>query len=286
MDRRRFVSRLGIGGAAAVAVSAPVGAYAAGSRTGHERMTGGFRSSVSAGMRRGGVTVWWSRSPGPALGGGERTLALSFDDGPTDLFTPRVLEILGRYEVPATFFVIGELVRRRPDDVRRMTEMGHEVGNHTFDHHSAAIQTVDEVRTTITRGAEAIAEVTGTLPRWFRPVRGHITGTVLNAAAELGHEIAMWSVSRDPGVGTADDDVDGVRRNYVDGAHDGGIVIFHDGIGRSAFEFTGPDEQLVRQRRTEITALPDVIETYLAEGYRLTTVSGLFDPAPVAPGAP
>ncbi|MEN9504839.1 MAG: hypothetical protein RI958_765 [Actinomycetota bacterium] len=276
MDRRSFVTRAGLGGAAvAAAVGVPVGAFAAGNHRGSERMTGGFRSNVSAGMRRGDITVWWSREQG--TDGGERSLALTFDDGPTGLFTPNVLDILARYDVPATFFVIGELVRRRPDDVARMVELGHEVANHTYDHHSAALQTGGEVRSTIERGADAVAAVTGERPRWFRPVRGHVTGAVLQAAAELGHDVALWSVSRDPGVGTPDDDVDGVRRNYIESAHDGALVIFHDGIGRSAFEFTGPDDQLVLQRSTEIAALPAVIETYLAEGYRLTTVSELFD---------
>lgn len=284
MDRRTFVTRAGLGGAAvAAAVGIPAGAFAAGHHRGSERMTGSFRAGVSAGMRQGNVTVWWSRTEPTDSSTGQRTLALTFDDGPTGLFTPEVLDILERYTVPATFFVIGELVRRRPDDITRMIEQGHEVGNHTFDHHSAALQTVAEIRTTIERGAEEIENVTGEAPRWFRPVRGHITGAVLHAAADLGHEIAMWSVSRDPGVGTGDDDVDGVRRNYVDGAHDGALVIFHDGIGRSAFELTGPDDQLVLQRRTEIAALPSVIESYLAEGYRLTTVSDLFYGASATP---
>lgn len=266
--------------AAVAATSIPAGAFAAGQHRGHGRLTGEFRSNVSAGMRQGGVTVWWSRTSSAVESDQGPTMALTFDDGPTGLFTPSVLDILERYKVPATFFVIGELVRRRPDDIARMIEQGHEVGNHTFDHHSAALQTAAAIRTTIDRGAEAIAEITGERPRWFRPVRGHITGAVLHAAADLGHEIAMWSVSRDPGVGTADDDIEGVRRNYTEGAHDGAIVIFHDGIGRSAFELTGHDRQLVLQRSTEIAALPEVIETYLSEGYRLATVGEMFADAP------
>ncbi|MEK7425801.1 MAG: hypothetical protein AAB131_18410, partial [Actinomycetota bacterium] len=59
--------------------------------------------------------------------------------------------------------------------------------------------------------------------------------------------------------------------------HDGGIVIFHDGIGRSAFEFSGPDEQLLTQRRAELAALPDVIERYLADGYEFLGISDLID---------
>ena len=61
--------------------------------------------------------------------------------------------------------------------------------------------------------------------------------------------------------------------NYITTIHDGAIVIFHDGIGRSAWELTGPDDQLVTQRTAEIEALPAVIDRYLADGYELVTIS-------------
>jgi len=271
VDRRKFLTRLGIGGAGALAVAAPAVAYAAGVHNGESRLSGDLSASVKAGQRQGDVNVWWSVTTT------DKVLGLTFDDGPTEQFTPEVLDILDRYQVPASFFLIGEMVNRRPDDVRRMVEAGHEVANHTFDHYSAAIQSVADVRTTVERGADAVAEVTGSRPRWFRPVKGHVTGALLEAATAMGHDMAIWSVSRDPGIGTADTDVDGVRQNYIDAVHDGAIVIFHDGIGRSAWELTGPDEQLVRQRRTEITALPDVIERYLADGYTFHTLSTLID---------
>jgi peptidoglycan-N-acetylglucosamine deacetylase len=271
VDRRKFLTRLGIGSAGALAVAAPGAAYAAGLHNGERRLSGDLSASVKAGQRRGHVNVWWSVTTT------DKVLGLTFDDGPTKQFTPEVLDILDRYQVPASFFLIGEMVNRRPDDVRRMVEAGHEVANHTFDHYSAAIQSVADVRTTVERGADAVAEVTGSRPRWFRPVKGHVTGALLEAATAMGHDMAIWSVSRDPGIGTGDTDVDGVRQNYIDAGHDGAIIIFHDGIGRSAWEFTGPDEQLVRQRRTEITALPEVIERYLADGYTFHTLSTLID---------
>ncbi len=272
MDRRRFLKRLGLGTAGVAAVAVPGGAYLAGEHFGETRLDGDYSASVKAGQHRGNVNVWWSRTAA------DKVLALTFDDGPTEQFTDEVLDVLAQYEVPATFFLIGEMVRRLPDHVRRMIEEGHEVANHTYDHHSAAIQSPDAVRRTVERGADAVADILGERPHWFRPVKGHVTGALLDAAAEMNHEIALWSVSRDPGVGTADGDVEGVLRNYVDGVHDGAIVIFHDGIGRSAFEITGPDKQLMRQRRAEIDALPSVIERYLADGYTFLDLSELIPP--------
>ena len=275
MDRRRFLRSAGIGAVGAAAVAAPAGAYLVGRNNGEQQLSGDYTSSVKAGQRRGSVNVWWS--VGGPNGPGDKVLGLTFDDGPTTQFSAQVLDILGRYDVHASFFLIGELVERHPDLARRMIDDGHEVANHTFDHYSAAIQSADEVRRTVERGADAVATVSGERPRWFRPVKGHVTGALLAAATEMGHDVALWSVSRDPGTSIADDDVDGVRTSYERDIHDGAIVIFHDGIGRSAFELSGPDDQLVTQRRTEITALPDVIETYLADGFRFLTLSELID---------
>ena len=276
MNRRRFLTRLGIGGAGVAAVAVPGASYAAGVHVGETRLSGHYHASVRSGQQRGHLNVWWSAG-GPELT--DKVLALTFDDGPTKQFTGEVLDVLERYEVPATFFLIGEMVNRRPDDVRRMLDAGHEVANHTFDHHSAAIQSPDQVRRTMELGADAIASISGERPHWFRPVRGDVTGALMDAAHEIGHEVALWSVSRDPGTGprTADDDVDAVRGNYVDAVHEGALVIFHDGIGRSAFEVSGPDDRLLTQRRAEIDALPGVIERYLADGYRLLTVTDLID---------
>ena len=274
MDRRTLLKRLGLGGAGALGASLPVGGYLTGLHNGEHRLSGYYTASVSAGERQGNVRLWWSvdagRSADPT-----KMVALTFDDGPTRQFTSKVLNILADHNVPACFFLIGELVRRHPDLVRRMLEEGHEVGNHTFDHYSAGTQSPDDVRRTVERGANAIASISGERPRWFRPVRGHVTGALMQAVADAGHDMALWSVSR--GDAAADDDVQAVRENYITTIHDGAIVIFHDGIGRSAFELTGTDDQLVTQRTAEIAALPQVIDRYLADGYELVTLSQLID---------
>lgn len=268
MDRRTFLTRASVGTAA---VAVPAGGFLVGEHMGGVHVSGNYAASVAAGAGRGTATVWWSAD------GATRRLALTFDDGPTEQFTAEVLDIVDRYSVPATFFLIGELVERYPDLVRRTIEAGHEVGNHTFDHYSAAIQLPDEVRRTVERGADAVAELLGVRPRWFRPVRGHITGSLLAAVNEIGHDLAMWSVNRGEAGAVGATDVDAVRQHLVDSVHDGAIVILHDGIGRSAWEWSGVNTDLLRQRRTEVEALPAVIERYLADGYEFTTVSDLID---------
>ncbi|MCU1358713.1 MAG: polysaccharide deacetylase [Ilumatobacteraceae bacterium] len=280
MDRRTLLKRLGIGGGVALGAALPAGTYFAGLHNGEFRLTGEFVADITAGQRQGHVRLWWSVDQGESDDGSKR-LALTFDDGPTTQFTAKVLDILAEHKVTATFFEIGELVRRHPDLVRRTLDEGHEIGNHTYDHLSAGVQSPDEVRKTVERGADEIARISGSRPRWMRPVKGHVNGALMQAAAEMNHDLAIWSVSR--GDAAADDDVDAVRQNYIDTIHDGAIVIYHDGIGRSAWELTGPDDQLVTQRRTEIAGLPDVIDKYLAEGYEFLSLSDLVDQSKTSP---
>jgi peptidoglycan/xylan/chitin deacetylase (PgdA/CDA1 family) len=271
VDRRRFLKRLGFGGAGLLGVSAPAGSYLAGRHLGEVSTTRHWASSASGGERNGHASVWWS------VGTDEKKIALTFDDGPTKRFTPEVLDILDQYDVAATFFLIGELVTRRPEIVTRMIETGHEVGNHTFDHFDAAGQSPDEVRRSMEKGADAVAHVLGDRPRWFRPVKGHVTGALLNTAVELGHDIALWSVARGAFGPGADGDVGAVREHVTESVEPGSVVIFHDGIGRSDWDWSGPDQQLITQRRTEIDALPAILEDILARGYEFTTLSTLVD---------
>ena len=77
--------------------------------------------------------------------------------------------------------------------------------------------------------------------------------------------------------GAAASDVDGVRRHMTDAVEPGSVMIFHDGIGRSDWDWSGPDQGLITLRRTEITALPAILEDILARGYEFTTMSELVD---------
>ena len=203
-------------------------------------------------------------------------VALTFDDGPTPDLTPQVLVILARYGVRATFFAGGALVEAHPELLGQVHEAGHEVANHTYDHISAEQLDRDEVLATVERGADAVAEVLGDRPRWLRPVKGHVTGSLLRAAARVGHDVALWSLSRGPRT-VPDTDVSAVREHLARRVHEGAIVMLHDGVGRSALDPFGPSDRLGRRRATELAALPAVVEGWLADGYRLVTISELID---------
>jgi peptidoglycan/xylan/chitin deacetylase (PgdA/CDA1 family) len=204
-----------------------------------------------------------------------RIAALTFDDGPTPVFTPPVLDVLAGAGVPATFFMIGTLVHQYPSIARRVAAAGHEIGNHTWSHISAPTASDRTNVGEIDRATELITSVTGATPRWYRPPRGMLVGSAVRRAFERGQGVAMWSVTRGP-ARIADSDVAGVRRHLVESMHPGAVVDLHDGVGSSAFGgVDGYSASLTRRRQAEIEALPDVLAAWQAAGYSLVTLSEL-----------
>jgi peptidoglycan-N-acetylglucosamine deacetylase len=165
----------------------------------------------------------------------ERTVALTFDDGPSPRYTPRVLATLRRLHVRATFFVIGYLADSYPGLVRRELRAGMTVGNHTYNHPEVpAFDRLPQrlMEDEIALGAESLRRA-GADPKLFRPPGGSYSPAVVNAAQTLEERLVLWSV--DPadwqrGVTSAQ-----ITRRVLAGARPGSIVILHDGGGdRSA----------------------------------------------------
>jgi len=211
----------------------------------------------------------------------EPLVALTFDDGPDPAFTPRILDVLGSYGLHATFNVIGYNAIRHADLLRAVLRAGHELGNHTWTHQDLVFQSPAATRRQLTRGQTAIEQTASVRPRFFRPPRGELTGAAVSAAAELGQDILLWSVTRGPaGVGAPAAVADHIARAVAAGA----ILALHDGIGRWTFDPHGPEARLLRARRSvEVAAFPAVIERVLARGLRFVTASALIDTGPSTP---
>jgi peptidoglycan/xylan/chitin deacetylase (PgdA/CDA1 family) len=209
--------------------------------------------------------------------------ALTFDDGPDPEFTPRILGVLARYRLRATFNVMGYNAVRHRDLIRALMDNGHELGNHTWSHEDLAFQSPAATARQLDRGLVAIEQTAGVRPRFFRPPRGELTGAAVQAAARLGHDILLWSVTRGPaGVATPEAVID----HLATAVGPGDIVGLHDGIGRSTFDRGTAGARVLRARReVELAALPAAIERLLARNLRLVTASALLD-APRHPQNP
>jgi peptidoglycan-N-acetylglucosamine deacetylase len=133
-----------------------------------------------------GPTVSRTNSPGK--------LAITFDDGPNPAITPKLLDLLDRYEARATFFLIGRFVRDCPGLVRETLARGHLLGNHTDNHPNLFWFAPAQIREQIRRCNEAIEAAAGAVPGWFRPPFGMRNPWLAAAARESSLQVAMWTL--------------------------------------------------------------------------------------------
>src|SRR5215472_14686073 len=106
----------------------------------------GIAAAVAAGYQSMAPTGQWYGRTFTGLARGSKQLALTYDDGPNDPHTLRLLEVLARHDVRATFFLIGRYVEQRPDIVRELVAAGHAIGNHTLDHPLLIFKSEAEIR--------------------------------------------------------------------------------------------------------------------------------------------
>jgi peptidoglycan/xylan/chitin deacetylase (PgdA/CDA1 family) len=126
---------------------------------------------------------------------GTQHVYLTFDDGPDPDYTPRVLDALGAAGVPATFFVVGVSAVRHAALIRRMLAEGHEVANHTWSHPHPRLVSARVARHEVTAATDALADILGQRPRYFRPPFGHLRRNMTEAAQGQGQAVVLWSVS-------------------------------------------------------------------------------------------
>jgi peptidoglycan/xylan/chitin deacetylase (PgdA/CDA1 family) len=196
-----------------------------------------------------GVTHSRGRSTDPYI-------AMTFDDGPHPRNTPRLLDMLRQRNIKATFYVIGENVKRYPDITRRIVVEGHEIGNHTYTHGNLTKMSDSGVRSEMSRTRSEIVNATGVQPRTMRPPYGALrTKQRVMIQKEYGYPTIMWSVDpRDwqrPGVSV-------VRDRILTNTKPGSIVLAHD------------------LHAPTVDAMPQTLDGLLAKGYQFVTVSQLL----------
>jgi peptidoglycan-N-acetylglucosamine deacetylase len=122
-------------------------------------------------------------------------LALTFDDGPNDPHTLRLLDVLARHNARATFFLIGKYVRQRPEIARAVQAAGHEIGNHTYSHPNLIFVSSRRLRQELEDCNKALEDALGVRPSVFRPPFGGRRPGVLRTARALGLKTVMWSIT-------------------------------------------------------------------------------------------
>jgi peptidoglycan/xylan/chitin deacetylase (PgdA/CDA1 family) len=142
-------------------------------------------AAMAPGSQLFGRTIVAGRDPGE--------FALTFDDGPNDGHTERLLEVLAAHQVRATFFLIGKYVRQRPELVRAIHAAGHLVGNHTVTHPVLLLQSPRRVREELAGCNAALEDTLGQPVRLMRPPHGARRPGVLRAARELGLTPVLWN---------------------------------------------------------------------------------------------
>jgi peptidoglycan/xylan/chitin deacetylase (PgdA/CDA1 family) len=156
-------------------------------------------------------------------------LALTFDDGPDPVHTPRVLNLLEQHKARATFFVTGEQAARHPDLVRDIAARGHQVENHSLNHSIwTPFVSPKKLRAELEATQQILGSILGDRPRWFRPPYGVVSPRVALAARRAGLTICHWSGrARD---GAARIPADRGVRNIARGLTPGSILLLHDAV--------------------------------------------------------
>jgi peptidoglycan/xylan/chitin deacetylase (PgdA/CDA1 family) len=182
---------------------------------------------------------------------GKKRIAIGFDDGPGD-YTPKILSVLRRYGGHATFFEIGQETDGRHAIMRSILAQGSEIGNHTLHHE------IDPSSESLHATNRLIHEATGFRPCDFRPPDGRVNADLIRRASLEGLTTINWDVDprdwADPGSGA-------IASSVIHDAHNGSIVVMHDGGGN---------------RDQTIAALPAILSHFNHRGYQFVTVAEML----------
>ena len=159
----------------------------------------GLGTAAGLGLAAGGW-AYASLYPGSRIFGSAliapnnpKELALTFDDGPTPEFTPRLLDMLADPGIPATFFLLGRHAAAQPGLVRRIAAAGHQIANHSFSHPSLARSSEARIRQELTQARDTLEQITGAPVKFFRPPFGARRPATFRIARELGLTPVLWN---------------------------------------------------------------------------------------------
>ncbi|MGF7047541.1 polysaccharide deacetylase family sporulation protein PdaB [Paenibacillus sp. DS2015] len=189
-----------------------------------------------------------------------KQIALTFDDGPDSIKTPKILDLLKQYEAKATFFVVGNRAEKLPDIVKRAQQEGHEIGNHSYSHPAFSRSSIKGMKSELDRTQEIIYKATGHKATLYRPPGGSYNESVVNICKQNELLMILWSWDQDtkdwasPGVGR-------IVNKVIQNVHDGDIILMHDYVHKSS---------------QTVEALAKILPELKRRGYSFVTVSELL----------
>ncbi|HJH62660.1 MAG TPA: polysaccharide deacetylase family protein [Firmicutes bacterium] len=184
-----------------------------------------------------------------------KVLSISFDAAWGNEDTQQLIDILGRYQIQATFFVVGEWVDKYPESVRALHEAGHEIMSHSDDHAHFNSLSTEEITQNLNACNDKIEAITGVRPTLFRCPYGEYDDHVINAVRSMGMEPIQWDVDS---LDWKDLSAQEITQRVTGKVQPGSIVLFHNAALHT------PE------------ALPSIIENLLQQGYTFVPISQLI----------
>lgn len=169
---------------------------------------------------------------------------------------PDFLEVLKKYNVRATFFVVGTWAEKNPEMVKKIYDAGHEIGNHSYSHRLPSQSTVEQLEQEIQRCNEIVKEITGEKPTLYRAPSGDYTEDVIRLANRLGMASIKWTA--DSVDWKKDVSKQELINRILNKSQSGGILLFHNDTQHT------------------LSALPEILEQLLTRGFRFVPVSELI----------
>jgi peptidoglycan/xylan/chitin deacetylase (PgdA/CDA1 family) len=195
----------------------------------------------------------------------DKLVALTFDDGPSPVWTPQILDELKAAGIKATFFMLGKHVEEYPDVARRVVSEGHEIGNHTYDHHVLIYYTMQELEDELNHADRVIKEVTGVEAKYFRPPKAWLTREEKVKVGDMGYQVILWSLNSKDWVTFHDKQITSYILRRI---KPGDIILFHDSGG--AFTAEGGN------RIQTVKTISRLVRKLEERGYKFVTISQLL----------
>ncbi|MBQ2960084.1 MAG: polysaccharide deacetylase family protein [Oscillospiraceae bacterium] len=185
----------------------------------------------------------------------DKVVALSFDAAWGNEDTQTLIDILNKYNINTTFFVVGDWVDRYPESVQALHENGNEIMNHSTDHAHFSSLSTEQIVSDLQACNKKIEEITGVSPTLFRCPYGEYDDHVINAVNSIGMTAVQWDVDSLDWKGLSADEIE---QRVLDRVQPGSIVLFHNAAENTP------------------QALPGIIESLLADGYTIVPISQIL----------